>query len=49
MGYFKENPKPPITLLYNYFLLITINNINKYMATVLKQGMSKITVPISFL
>ena len=48
MAYFKENPELAITLLYNYFLIV-INNINQNMAIALKQGMSKITAPISLL
>lgn len=44
MGNFRETPKLPLTLLYNYFILIIINNINKYKAIAPKQGMSKILI-----
>lgn len=42
MGNFKENPKPPCYKI----IIIRINNINKYMAIILKDGMSTTTTPI---
>lgn len=44
MGNFRETPKLPLPLPYNSFILIIINNINKYMAIAPKQGMSKILI-----